>query len=231
LLGAIGVATPRVLGGEPLGPFLTVNGGILLTLVLLRQALTAWDLRTTVTALHEREHQLERMAHEDALTGLANRASFAARLEALVADPGSEPAVVYIDLDGFKAINDRFGHATGDDLLVEVAQRLRACTPDRSLLARLGGDEFVVLVEAGQDEAVTVARDVLRAFELPFRHEGEAVPFRASLGIASAPAGSGPEEAVRRADAAMYVAKAAGKGRAIAYPDVDLLDAAVAAAD
>jgi len=223
LLAAVAVAGFRLLDGEPLGPFLTVDGAVLVSLVLVRQAITAWDLRTTVVALHERERELERLAHEDSLTGLANRARFGARLESLLGLGGADPAVVYIDLDGFKAVNDRFGHATGDALLVEVADRFRSCLSDRMLLARLGGDEFVVLVEDGHDAGLEVARRILQTFDVPFRRHGEGIPFHASIGVATAPAGGSPEEAVRRADAAMYVAKTNGKGRAVIYPDDDLV--------
>jgi diguanylate cyclase (GGDEF)-like protein len=135
------------------------------------------------------------------------------------------PAVVYIDLDGFKAVNDRYGHAMGDQLLKEVGARLTACCTGSMLLARLGGDEFVVLVEEGADVALDLARRVLECFTPPFHREGERISFQASVGVATAPIDGGPEEAVRRADAAMYVAKATGKGRAIGYPDELLLAA------
>jgi diguanylate cyclase (GGDEF)-like protein len=223
LLGALAVAVPRLLDGRPLGPFLTIDAAVLVALLLLRQALTAWDLRTTVLRLHEQEDELQRLAMEDPLTGLANRARFAAQLEAAVERVGAEPAVVYIDLDRFKEINDRFGHATGDELLVEVAARLRRCLSPTMALARLGGDEFVILVPDGQDEAAAVAGRVLDAFAMPFTADGEDIPFQASIGMASAPPGGSPDEAVRRADAAMYVAKASGRGRAVGYPDDDLV--------
>lgn len=223
LLGALGVAVPRLVGGHALGPFLTVNGSILVVLVLVRQAITTLDLRTTVATLHQRETELERLAMEDPLTGLANRASFAQRLEAAVTRPGSSPAVVYIDLDEFKTINDRYGHSTGDELLVEVSRRLQACVPASATLARLGGDEFVVLVETGHQDAVELARRALQSFSVPFRSSSEVIPFRASVGIASAPRDGSPDEAVRRADAAMYVAKTSGKGRVVAYPDEAML--------
>ncbi|MGQ0831815.1 MAG: diguanylate cyclase domain-containing protein [Microthrixaceae bacterium] len=221
LLGAIAIATPRVLGGHALGSFLTINGIVIVTLVLVRQAVTAWDLRTTVAALNSREAELERLAGEDPLTGLANRASFARHLEATLGAT-EEPAVIFIDLDGFKAVNDHFGHATGDELLIEVSERLQARMTDTMLLARLGGDEFVILVSSGHVEAAAVAHDILAAFEIPFSVHGESVPFRASLGIATAPPGGSPDEAIRRADAAMYVAKSTGKGRAVVYPDETL---------
>jgi diguanylate cyclase (GGDEF)-like protein len=219
LAAALLVAAPRVLGGRSLGPFLTATGSVLVVSVLVRQALTAWELRDVVLSLHEREAQLARLALEDPLTGLANRARFAERLERLALGGHVRPAVVYIDLDGFKAVNDRHGHAVGDQLLVEVGVRLRACCTSEMLLARLGGDEFVVLVERGHDDAVALAERVLASFSVPFHHDGEAIAFQASVGIATAPADAGPEEAVRRADAAMYVAKTSGKGRAVGYPD------------
>jgi diguanylate cyclase (GGDEF)-like protein len=219
LVVAILVALPRVLGGRALGPFLTVNGIVLVVVVLVRQAMTAWELRDTVSALHEREAELARLALEDPLTGLANRARFSEQLERTVANATCRPAVVYIDLDGFKAVNDHYGHAVGDDLLTEVGARLTACCTDEMLLARVGGDEFVVLVESGSDEAIGLARRILESFAVPFQHEGERISFQASVGVATAPLGGVPEEAVRRADAAMYVAKSTGKGRAVGYPD------------
>ncbi|MFP5254960.1 MAG: diguanylate cyclase domain-containing protein [Acidimicrobiia bacterium] len=223
LVAAAAVAAPRLASAEALGPFLTAVGAVAVVLVLARQVLTTWDLRATVAALRAREAELHRLAHQDPLTGVANRARLTERLEHLLTRPDAAPAVVYIDLDGFKEVNDRFGHATGDQLLVEVSQRLVACTDEHMLLARLGGDEFVVLVEHGHDAARAVARCILRSFEQPFHHQGEQIPFRASLGIASAPAGGSPEEAVRRADAAMYAAKSNGKGHAVDYP-ADTLD-------
>lgn len=229
LLLAILVAVPRVLG-DGLGPFLSINAAVMIAIVLARQAVLALNLRTTVSALHERERELERLADHDALTGLANRASFGRRLEAAV-NEGLEPTVVYIDLDGFKQVNDSFGHAAGDQVLVEVAGRLQACVDESTTLARLGGDEFVILWEGTHAEALVVAQDVLATFELPFLHEGEALHFQASLGIATAPAGASPDEAVRRADAAMYVAKASGRGRAVDYPDEELLGLLDAEAD
>ena len=222
LAGAVAVATPRALAGDPLGPFLAINGTVLLVLLLVRQGITAWDLRSTVAILHEQERVLERLALEDPLTGLPNRASFATRLEAAVGT-GREPAVIYIDLDGFKQINDSFGHGAGDELLVEVARRLEACLGPGMLVARLGGDEFVVLVEPGHAAAVSVARQILQTLAFPFHAGGETVRVAASLGIAAAPADGSPDEAVRRADAAMYVAKTSGKGRAVDYPDENLV--------
>lgn len=223
LLLAIAVAVPRLLG-DGLGLFLSINAGALVAVLLLRQALLALDLRSTVAALHRRERELERLASHDALTGLANRASVGRRLEA-AAGSGLEPTVLYIDLDGFKQVNDSYGHAAGDQLLIEVARRLEACIEPGMLLARLGGDEFVVLTEGSREGALSVAQSILGAFAMPFHHDGEVVRFQASIGVATAPVGASPDEAVRRADAAMYVAKGSGKGRAVEYPDGELFDA------
>ncbi len=223
VVGVLTVAAPRIVRGEPLGPFLAATAYVVLVLLVVRQAVTALDLRVSVRALHARERELERLASEDPLTGLANRSSFMTQLERAVAVRGAEPAVIYIDLYGFKQINDRFGHAVGDDLLIEVATRLQSCTRAATLLARLGGDEFVVLVESGHDDAVRISRRILQAFVPPFQRPPEVIPFQASLGIATAPRGGTPEEAVRRADAAMYVAKDIGKNRVVDYPNEALV--------
>jgi diguanylate cyclase (GGDEF)-like protein len=107
----------------------------------------------------------------------------------------------------------------GDRLLVEAAGRLERAAGFGNLVARLGGDEFVVLVPEGHTAAVVLAQRVLDAFHAPFAIEGDVIRFQASVGVAAAPPGASPDEAVRRADAAMYVAKATGKGRAVDYPD------------
>jgi diguanylate cyclase (GGDEF)-like protein len=222
LAAAVVVGVARLAGGQRLGPFLGVAGLALVVLVLMRQTVTAWELRSTVVALHEREEELARLALTDALTGLANRAHFGERLEA-VAVGSRRPAVVYVDLDGFKGVNDTYGHAVGDRLLVAAADRLRASATPSMLVARLGGDEFVVLVEDGHDAAVNYAQRVIDAFRMPFQTEGAVVSFQASVGVATVPLEGSAEEAVRRADAAMYVAKTTGKGRAVDYPDEAIL--------
>ena len=134
---------------------------------------------------------------------------------------------MYIDLDGFKQVNDRFGHGVGDQLLVEAAHRLEACAGGQMLVARLGGDEFVVSVPAGVVAAAALAQRVLDTFTFPFYVEETSIAFQASIGLAGVPSGLSADEAIRRADAAMYVAKSTGKGRAVLYPDETLLTAPV----
>nr|WP_240897297.1 EAL domain-containing protein [Kineococcus vitellinus] len=174
--------------------------------------------------------QHDRIRHEaltDDLTGLPNRRAFSAALEAATAGGGVPVALVLADLDGFKEVNDRFGHATGDRLLRHVSQRFRAALPPGTLLARLGGDEFAVLLPGGSSRSAdAVAR---RLVEVAGESQLDGVRTTGcSAGIAAAPVGAdaaaaplGGAELLRRADAAMYVAK--GRGGGVALHD-DALD-------
>jgi diguanylate cyclase (GGDEF)-like protein len=146
----------------------------------------------------------QRRASTDALTGLANRAGLAAEL-ARRAGRGEASAVLLLDLDGFKPVNDRHGHEAGDAVLVEVGRRLAGLTPAGGFAARLGGDEFVLIVplRAGQ----RLAEDVHRAVTRPVLVGGQWVSVGASIGIAHAAPGSEASEVLHRADVAMYRAK------------------------
>ena len=153
----------------------------------------------------------------DALTGLVGRAGFHAALDAAVrraADTFEEVAVLYLDLDRFKPVNDMLGHEAGDRLLVEVARRIREQTRSGDVLARLGGDEFALIqVDAAQPGGSrTLARRILDALSKPFHLNGHTVGIGVSIGVAVAPfdAATG-EEMLRAADLAMYAAKAAGR--------------------
>jgi diguanylate cyclase (GGDEF)-like protein/PAS domain S-box-containing protein len=185
-----------------------------------------------VTAQKELQAQLQHNAFHDALTGLANRALFADRLGHALArtDRLATPvAVLFVDLDDFKAVNDGAGHSAGDELLVAVAERLRRVLRPSDTIARLGGDEFAVLIEDGADPARTAATAdrLLAALSEPFPGSGggaaERVRITASLGIATGAAGQhDADELLRHADVAMYAAKEAGKGRAAVFaPDMD----------
>ncbi|BEP16640.1 hypothetical protein acdb102_49510 [Acidothermaceae bacterium B102] len=164
------------------------------------------------------EHRLTELAFSDELTGLANRARMRDRVgEALLASAGEETpvALLFIDLDGFKAVNDSLGHAMGDLLLRQAADRLvEAVRPDDTV-ARLGGDEFAVLLppctELGGPREV--AHRLLRVLESPFRLGGSEVTVSASIGVAVAQPTDDPDSLVRDADLAMYRAKGLGKGR------------------
>jgi diguanylate cyclase (GGDEF)-like protein len=168
--------------------------------------------------------QLRQQALHDSLTGLPNRALFRDRLaQALqrrVRIPTDRCAVLFLDLDDFKDVNDGLGHAVGDALLRVVAERLRSTLRGADTAARLGGDEFAVLIEdaAGADEVVAVADRIVAAIASPTSVGGQDVNVRVSVGVAVSPeGGESVDELLTNADAAMYVAKAAGKGRSAVY--------------
>ncbi|WP_405824845.1 EAL domain-containing protein [Streptomyces sp. NBC_01390] len=167
-------------------------------------------------------------ATHDALTGLPNRTLFFERLEkALAAGEGQRFGLCYLDLDGFKTINDSLGHAAGDRLLVEVADRLQSCaTAPGEMVARLGGDEFVALT-TGPDterEVDDLAARIMNAMIAPVSVDGRELTVRGSIGIVEGPAGErGPAEVLRSADITMYRAKSAGGNRfELADPEADL---------
>ncbi|WP_341676363.1 EAL domain-containing protein [Niveibacterium sp. SC-1] len=172
-----------------------------------------------ITELKDQQLRLQRLAHYDPLTRLPNRALLADRLEQAIARSrrsGEEFAVAYLDLDGFKEVNDRLGHDAGDVLLVEIAERLRSVLRGEDTVARLGGDEFVLLLSnAGPpgEWRVAVERMLARIVE-PVSLEGEAITVSASVGVTLFPDDDAPPEVLlRHADQAMYLAKQAGRNR------------------
>jgi diguanylate cyclase (GGDEF)-like protein/PAS domain S-box-containing protein len=174
-----------------------------------------------VTAERNAVRELRRQALHDPLTGLPNRTLFSDRLAVAAArqeraEDGSL-AVLFLDLDDFKQVNDRFGHATGDELLREVAQRFRSVLRQSDTLARLGGDEFAVICEeTALEEAQAVGRRLLAALQDPVVVGGRPHPVSVSVGIALSPPGS-PDELLGMADAAMYAAKSNDKGRVMVH--------------
>jgi len=169
-----------------------------------------------VTANVRLQDELKHQAFHDALTGLANQSLFRDRVEhaaARIARAGGRLAVLFVDLDDFKTINDSLGHAAGDDLLVAVSKRLRECLRTIDTAARLGGDEFAILVEDADDErvALQIADRVIGSLQRPIVLSGREVVVSASVGIAYGAPGSNAEDLLRNADLAMYTAKAQGK--------------------
>lgn len=170
------------------------------------------------------QSRLERLAFHDALTGLPNRAHFVDRVNlALRMRPAADPpTLLFVDLDGFKGVNDTAGHAAGDEVLVQAALRLQGALRAGDTVARLGGDEFAVLLgECGgsrESQAWGIAERVLGELSQPYpiAQTGTTVTIAASIGIAAAGPDSTAEELLRDADLAMYRAKAAGKGRVTA---------------
>ena len=169
-------------------------------------------------SLEELKDRLDHEASHDPLTALANRRLFTDELERATGRgrPGDLLGVLFIDLDGFKEVNDRYGHDTGNDLLVAVASRLRDCVRPGDLVARIGGDEFTIMLTRLESVAPTavIAQRICDAISKPFEVGSQAVHISTSVGIALAPAhGTETGDLLRRADAAMYLAKSHGKAR------------------
>ena len=160
--------------------------------------------------------ELTMQARVDALTGLANRAAFTAELANIAANHGhgTTSQILFLDLDDFKDVNDILGHRAGDDLLIEVANRLRRCTRPDDVCARLGGDEFAVVLRGATEEtAVDIAQRMVESIAEPIDLNGQIAQVGASIGIAIGTPQMSMDELVHQADVAMYAAKACGKGR------------------
>lgn len=169
-----------------------------------------------ITQLKDAEQALEQLARVDAMTGLANRRYFDERLASTVARcrrQGSPLALLYLDIDHFKRINDGHGHAAGDEVLKVFAARLKSCVREGDLAARVGGDEFVLLVEgaASEHDAQAVANKLLALMAEPVPVLGQSLQVRASIGIAFSPKCANGEKLLVAADGALYEAKAAGR--------------------
>jgi diguanylate cyclase (GGDEF)-like protein len=189
-------------------------------------ALANRDLREQIAERERVERRLKYETLHDSLTGLPNRALLLQRLEQAMqryaANPDDKFAVLFIDLDRFKVINDSVGHLVGDDLLFQVGGRIRACLKTRDVVARLGGDEFAVLLESLSDtsNATIIAERIIRELQIQFRLGTKEIFTSASIGIALAsPHYRQPEELLRDADAAMYNAKDGGRHRAAMFDD------------
>lgn len=182
------------------------------------RALRMIGTNVDITERRTLEEAAQSIAHSDPLTGLANRRGLADRLRLALSRnrrSGLESALLFLDIDGFKAVNDTLGHAAGDALLAEFALRLRAAVRASDTVARFGGDEFVMLVEDMRERhnAVHIAEKILEEVRRPLRLDGREVSVTASIGIAYSDATSTDEELLKRADAALYEAKAAGRDR------------------
>lgn len=191
-----------------------------------------------MTNVHNRVHKLKNLIKEmeveyneiktsekisrhlslhDPLTGLPNRLAFNDRLAWAISYAqrnGDKLAVMFLDMDGFKSVNDRYGHEIGDKVLIEAAQRLKKCVRNTDTAARLGGDEFSVVLTQLKDEAdaAVVAQKIVRAFEKPFDLNGESKTLSISVGISLYPRdGREPSDLLRNADMAMYRVKVNGK--------------------
>jgi len=180
---------------------------------------TATRITRDISSVNRLVSHLYHDAHHDFLTGLPNRTFALEALQGLKTDPanvGQLIAILFIDLDGFKAVNDRLGHDSGDMALVAVAKRFRRVVPERDLLARLGGDEFLLLIHAGENREIPgqVASRLIDTLSNPIVLEKGQAFLGASIGIALFPEdGERGEDLLKKADLAMYRAKTAGGNR------------------
>ncbi|TZF90191.1 sensor domain-containing protein, partial [Cognatilysobacter lacus] len=200
---------------ESASPLRDVAGKIAGAVLLLRD----------VTAAREEAQALAHMAQHDSLTELPNRVLFQDRLTQALATVarGNRGAVLYIDLDRFKPINDTLGHPVGDKVLQEVAQRLRACVRDDDTVSRQGGDEFVLLLQRLADprDAARVAEKLIRSVQEPILHEGHELRVGASVGISLFPQDARDAQTLmKQADTALYHVKETGRGRYSYFTDL-----------
>ncbi|GAA3960652.1 putative bifunctional diguanylate cyclase/phosphodiesterase [Actinoplanes auranticolor] len=189
-----------------------IIGAVLIAaFVVARQLLGLRANARMLAGIRRQQAELEHLAMHDPLTGLANRARFGAVLGERL-DAHRSASVLLVDIDDFKMVNDTMGHAVGDQLLFEVAQRLRHHSAVSHLPSRLGGDEFAVLLDVDDPaEAEEAAARILAALAVPFRVGEHQLLAHASIGVALAGQGDNADEVLRNADIAMYAAKASGK--------------------
>jgi diguanylate cyclase (GGDEF)-like protein len=219
--GSVQFIKARTVEGAPHAPAETVlmlADGRSLLVAVRPLANGGWiSTHEDITARREAEAQIAHMAHHDALTGLPNRTLLRERLDAALvhAERGQRIAVLYLDLDHFKSINDTLGHGIGDELLKEVSARLCACVRETDTIARLGGDEFAVIqteIVSPSDVAGLAAR-IRDALAMPYDLDGHQVPADVSIGISLAPDDTlDPDQLLKNADMALYRSKADGRG-------------------
>jgi diguanylate cyclase len=184
-------------------------------------------LRQKVNLLEQEVAQVHHFAYHDELTGLPNRSLLRDRLnQAIVqaARQNKQVGLLLLDLDGFKIVNDRLGHATGDKLLQRVAERLLSCIRGADTACRYGGDEFVILLPEidGEKSAAEVAQKLHAHLAMPYVVDGNPIAVTSSIGIAVYPCdGSSQDDLIRRADVAMYLAKAHNNSQIRFVPSVE----------
>ncbi len=215
--------TAQLVAMAEVGPIELVIGWVALVLVLVRQVLTLLENNALVHRISQTQAELTHQAHHDPLTGLANRTLFDARLRRATdrhRDEHRPLALLLLDLDDFKTVNDRFGHGCGDELLRAVGARLRGAVRAVDTAARLGGDEFAVLLDPGPDDPCAIARRIHDRVQGGYELGGGMLVVGASAGLAVPDpheTGVSAEIMLRRADLAMYDGKRRGKSLLVHY--------------
>lgn len=220
-LGFVGTAVLfgfHVMIGQRLSLPVVCGALVMVALVAARQLIEVRSQWNLTRRLYEAQRRLAHQVYHDALTGLPNRLMFTERLDEAMLD--GRFVLIFIDLDDFKEVNDRFGHAAGDDLLRAIAERLERCVRDTDTLARIGGDEFAILID-GEVEQLEGAAERLRvALRDPFALHGTSVRVKASMGLVR-PGTEGvaqtSDDLLRQADISMYAGKRLGKDTAVVY--------------
>lgn len=220
-VGFLGIAVLfafHVLIGRPLHPFEVCATVLMVLLVTIRQVVAMRAQRLLTHRLYRVQRGLAYQVHHDPLTALPNRIMFTQRLDEAMRH--GRFVLIFVDLDDFKDVNDRFGHAAGDELLCAVGDRLQRCVSNDDTLARIGGDEFAILID-GADEQLDVVADRIRvALRDPFAVQGNSVRVRASMGLVR-PGVDGSQQTsddlLRQADISMYAGKRLGKDTAVIY--------------
>jgi diguanylate cyclase (GGDEF)-like protein len=185
-----------------------VSGCVVLFLLVIAR------LHGLVVLLTDTLRATEAQAATDQLTGLANRRRFHACWQRSLTDEVGPTGLLYLDLDGFKPVNDKLGHDAGDSVLLAVADRLRSVVRTGDVVARLGGDEFAIILPWTDDQtAGAIAARIVEDLAQPFDLGDRTVYIGASIGVITAVQGDNPNAQLRRADTAMYAAKGAGRGR------------------
>lgn len=228
-IGFLGVAQLfafHVITGRQLTTLVVSLTVVMVLLVAVRQVVAMRAQHLLTQRLYWAQRGLAYQVHHDALTGLPNRLLFGQRLDEAIRD--GRFVLIFVDLDDFKEVNDRFGHAAGDDLLRAVGERLTRCITDADTLARIGGDEFAILIDGEADEPEIVADRLRVALRDPFAVHGSSLRVRASMGLVRSDADGldqTSDDLLRRADISMYAGKRLGKDTAVIYqPSTGLQD-------
>lgn len=208
----------HVVSGRGLGPVPVVVAMVMIGLVTARQIVAVDAERKLSARLYDTQRRLTHQVYHDALTGLPNRLFFSKRLEEAI--PRGEFVLIFVDIDDFKEVNDRYGHAAGDELLRAVGDRLKRTVSAGDVLARIGGDEYAILI-CDQTDAPDAVADRLRvALREPFAVHGLSVQVKASMGLVHSAAG-GPaqtsDDLLHQADISMYAGKRMGKDSVVVY--------------